>query len=272
MVKRKNRLTTDAVREVKNTFSRFLSILVLSALAVAFLAGLRATAPDMKYTADNYYDRTHMMDGYVISTLGLTDEDLDALAKADGVEEVEGVRTVDATATDSIVSIRAMPERLNLLEVVKGRLPQEASECVTDGRLLTELGLELGDTLEITLEEGDEDALARTEFTVVGTVICPLYAGTDRGTTSLGDGSLDGIVFVPGENLTADYYSVAYFTGTGLAVLDSYGDEYEDRMETLVDSLEPLGDQRAQLRYDSVVGEAQDSLNDAQGELDDAKG
>ena len=157
MVKRKNRLTTDAVREVKNTFSRFLSILVLSALAVAFLSGLRATAPDMKYTADNYFDRTHMMDGYAISTLGITDEDLEALAAAEGVEAVEGVRTVDVTATDRIVSIRSIPEKLNLLEVEKGRLPQTADECVTDHLLLAELGLEIGDTLTVTLEEDDED-------------------------------------------------------------------------------------------------------------------
>ena len=86
--KKKNRLTTDAVREVRFTFSRFLSILVLSALAVAFLAGLRTTAPDMEYTADNYYDRTHLMDGYAISTLGLTGDDLAALAQADGVSAV----------------------------------------------------------------------------------------------------------------------------------------------------------------------------------------
>ncbi|MGN1004258.1 MAG: ABC transporter permease, partial [Oscillospiraceae bacterium] len=271
MVKRKNRLTTDALREVKNTFSRFLSILVLSALAVAFLSGLRATAPDMKYTADNYYDRTHMMDGYAISTLGITDGDLEALAAADGVEEVEGVRTVDATATDRIVGIRSMPERLNLLEIVDGRLPQAADECVADSLLLAELGLELGDTLTVTLEEGDEDALARTSYTVVGTVICPLYAGNDRGTTSLGDGSLDGIVYVPAENLTADYYSIAYFTGVGLAELDSYGDDYEDAMESLVDRLEPLGDERAQLRYEAVVGDARTELDDAQAELDKAK-
>ena len=271
MVKRKNRLTTDALREVKNTFSRFLSILVLSALAVAFLSGLRATAPDMKYTADNYYDRTHMMDGCAISTLGITDGDLAALAAADGVEEVEGVRTVDATATDRIVGIRSMPERLNLLEIVDGRLPQAADECVADSLLLAELGLELGDTLTVTLEEGDEDALARTSYTVVGTVICPLYAGNDRGTTSLGDGSLDGIVYVPAENLTADYYSIAYFTGTGLAELDSYGDDYEDDMESLVDRLESLGDERAQLRYEAVVGDARTELDDAQAELDKAK-
>lgn len=271
MVKRKNRLTTDAVREVKNTFSRFLSILVLSALAVAFLSGLRATAPDMKYTADNYFDRTHMMDGYAISTLGITDEDLEALAAAEGVEAVEGVRTVDVTATDHIVSIRSIPEKLNLLEVEKGRLPQTADECVTDHLLLAELGLEIGDTLTVTLEEDDEDALARTAYTVVGTVICPLYAGTDRGTTSLGDGSLDGIVFVPAENFTADYYSIAYLTGTGLATMDSYSDKYDDAAEALLDQLESLGDQRAQLRYDQVVGDAQVELDDAQAELDDAR-
>lgn len=271
MVKRKNRLTTDAVREVKNTFSRFLSILVLSALAVAFLSGLRATAPDMKYTADNYFDRTHMMDGYAISTLGITDEDLEALAAAEGVEAVEGVRTVDVTATDRIVSIRSIPEKLNLLEVEKGRLPQTADECVTDHLLLAELGLEIGDTLTVTLEEDDEDALARTAYTVVGTVICPLYAGTDRGTTSLGDGSLDGIVFVPAENFTADYYSIAYLTGTGLATMDSYSDKYDDAAEALLNRLEFLGDQRAQLRYDQVVGDAQAELDDAQAELDDAR-
>ena len=271
MVKRKNRLLTDALREVRHTFSRFLSILVLSALAVAFLSGLRATAPDMEYTADNYFDRTGFMDGYVISTLGITDEDLAALAGADGVETVEGVRMVDATATDCIVNIRAMPERLNTLETVRGRLPQAADECVMDTLLLAQLGLELGDTLKLTLEEGDEDALARDSFTVVGTVICPLYVGTDRGTTSLGNGSLDGIVFVPGENLTADYYSIAYFTGIGLSGLDSYGDEYDRRMGELVDGLEPLGEERAHLRQQSIVGEAQEEIDNAQRELDDAR-
>lgn len=275
MVRRNNLLTTDAVREVKNTFSRFLSILVLSALAVAFLTGLRATTPDMKYTADNYFDRTHMMDASVISTLGITGEDLEALAAEEGVETVEGVRTVDVTAVDCIVSIRSVPEKLNLLEVEEGRLPQAENECVTDPLLLAQLGLEIGDTLTVTLEEGDADALIRTAYTVVGTVICPLYAGTDRGTTSLGDGSLDGVVFVPGENFTADYYSIAYLTGTGLAALDSYSQAYDDAAEALLDRLETLGAQRAQLRYDQVVGSAQAALDntrtEAETRLADAK-
>ena len=271
MVARKNRLTTDAVREIRHTLSRFLSILVLAALAVAFLAGLRATAPDMKYTADRYYDRTGFMDGWVLSTLGLTQEDLDALSAADGVEEVEGAWSVDATAVDCIVSVRSLPERLNLLEVKRGRLPEAPNECVTEGLLLVELGLEVGDTLELTLEEENEGDLTRTSYTIVGVVNCPLYVGTDRGTSSLGSGSVDAFLFVPGENFTYDYYTAAYFTGEGLRELDSYGDEYEDRAEALLDSLELLGSERAEIRYETLVGDAQTELDEAQAELDDAR-
>ena len=110
--KRKNHLNTDSIREIRNTFSRYLSILVLAALAVAFLSGLRTTAPDMQYTADKYYDRTHLMDGYVLSTLGITDGDLEALATADGIEDVEGCRDLDAVATDRIVNVRSICWRL----------------------------------------------------------------------------------------------------------------------------------------------------------------
>ena len=271
MVKKHNRLLTDAVREVRHTFSRFLSILVLSALAVAFLSGLRTTAPDMEYTADNYYDRTRLMDGYVISTLGLTDADLAALAGAAGIEDVEGVRTVDAVATDATVTVRAMPVRLNLLETLQGRQPERADECVTEELLLAKLGLDIGDALELSLPEDSSDALSRTRYTIVGTVNSPLYAGTDRGSTTLGNGSVSGFVYVPGENFTADYYSIAYFTGVGLRELDSYGDEYEDRMTDLVDSLDGLAEERAQLRYDEITGEAQDKINEAQAELDEKR-
>ncbi len=271
MVAHKNRLTTDAVREIRHTFSRFLSILVLSALAVAFLSGLRATAPDMKFTADNYYDRTSLMDGWVLSTLGLTQGDLDALGAAEGVDQVEGAWTVDATAVDCIVTVRSMPERLNLLEVKRGRLPEAPDECVTEGLLLVELGLDVGDTVELVLDEDHEGDLVHTSYTIVGVVNCPLYVGTDRGTSSLGSGSVDAFLFVPGENFTYDYYTAAYFTGRGLKELDSYSDEYEDRAEALLDSLDGLAEERAQLRYDTLIGDAQKELDDAQKELDDAK-
>ena len=271
MVAWKNRLTTDAVREVKNTFNRYVSILVLAALAVAFLSGLRTAAPDMQYTADNYYDRTNLMDGYVLSTLGLTDGDLDALARAAGIGAVEGCRDLDAVATDRIVNVRSMPERLNLLEVKEGRLPQAADECVTERLLLVKLGLQVGDRLELTLEEDSEGDLANTSYTIVGVVNSPLYVALDRGSSSLGNGSVDAFVYVPGENFTFEHYTCAYFTGEGLAALDTYGDEYEDRIDALVDSLDPLGEERAQVRYDELIGKAQDELDDARREFEEAK-
>ena len=271
MVKRKNRLLTDFVREVRHTYSRFLSILLLSALAVAFLVGLRATAPDMEYTADNYYDSHHLMDGYILSTMGLTQEDLQALAQADGVDQVEGAWSVDATAVDSIVSMRSMPEELNLLNVVEGRLPQQADECVTEQMLLTALGLEIGDTLTVTLDEADQDSLTRTSYTIVGTVQSPLYVGTDRGSTTLGSGSIDAFVYIPGENFDLDVYITAYFTGDGMEALNSYSQAYADQLSALVDSLDPLAQERASLRDEEVRSEAQKELDDARSELADAQ-
>ncbi|NJE73538.1 ABC transporter permease [Pseudoflavonifractor sp. SW1122] len=271
MVKRKNRLLTDFIREVRHTYSRFLSILLLSALAVAFLVGLRATAPDMEYTADNYYDSHHLMDGYILSTMGLTQEDLQALAQADGVDQVEGAWSVDATAVDSIVSMRSMPEELNLLNVVEGRLPQQADECVTEQMLLTALGLEIGDTLTVTLDEADQDSLTRTSYTIVGTVQSPLYVGTDRGSTTLGSGSIDAFVYIPGENFNLDVYTTAYFTGDGMEALNSYSQAYADQLSALVDSLDPLAQERASLRDEEVRSEAQKELDDARSELADAQ-
>ena len=271
MVKRKNRLLTDFIREVRHTYSRFLSILLLSALAVAFLVGLRATAPDMEYTADNYYDSHHLMDGYILSTMGLTQEDLQALAQADGVDQVEGAWSVDATAVDSIVSMRSMPEELNLLNVVEGRLPQQADECVTEQMLLTALGLEIGDTLTVTLDEADQDSLTRTSYTIVGTVQSPLYVGTDRGSTTLGSGSIDAFVYIPGENFNLNVYTTAYFTGDGMEALNSYSQAYADQLSALVDSLDPLAQERASLRDEEVRSEAQKELDDARSELADAQ-
>ncbi|HJH63009.1 MAG TPA: FtsX-like permease family protein [Firmicutes bacterium] len=269
-MRRKNRLTTDAVREIRFTFSRFCSILVLSALAVAFLAGLRTTAPDMEYTADRYYDRTHLMDGYVISTLGLTQEDLDALVQAPGVTAVEGGKSLEATVQDAIVSVRSLPERLNLLEVAQGRLPQAADECVTESLLMVELGLEVGDTLELSVNGEGAGGLRATRYTVVGVVNSPLYVGSDRDSSSLG-GSVDGFVYLPGENFTQDYYTEGYFLLEGLAELNSYAQDYEDRLETYLDGLEGLAQERAQLRAEELTTQAQGEIDEGQAQLDEAR-
>ena len=269
--RKKNRLLTDALREVRNTRSRFFSILILSALAVAFLSGIKITAPDMQYTADNYYDSQNLMDGYVLSTLGLVDEDIEVLLDTPGITDVEPGYTLDAKALDGVVIVRSMPERMNLLQVVRGRLPEAANECVTEENLLIQLGVDIGDELPLVPGADNEDALENGTFTIVGTVNSPLYVGPDRGTSSLGTGAVDGYVYIPAENFTWDYYTVAFFTADGLYDLNCYTDEYDDKIDALVDGMEPLADERAVLRKENLVAEAQAEIDDARVELEDAK-
>ena len=275
---RHNRIITDALREIRNTFSRFLSLLVLSALAVCFLAGLRATAPDMKKSADLYFDQQNLMDLHVLSTLGLTDEDAEALAQQPGVAAVERAYTVDAvvhlTDNDYIVKVLSFTEDpgINAPRLVEGRLPQNARECLVEPLLLEETGLQLGDTLTLDTGDGDyADALQTETFTIVGTADSPLYVGTDRGTSSLGTGKVSAFVLLPLSAFSMETYTDFYLLAEGAESLLCYDDAYTDRIDSLTDSLEAFADQRARLRGEEVIGEANEQLAEAEQELADAQ-
>lgn len=278
MKKTPNRIHTDTWREIKNTRSRFLSLFLLSALAVAFLAGLRTTAPDMKHTADEYYDRAHLMDVRVLSTLGLTEEDVEALSEVSGVARAEGAWYVDATvhAADGgayITRLHSLSEReINDPQLVEGRYPAEDTECVVEEKLLELAGLSLGDVLSLDMVGTDyEDSLTRTEFTIVGTVTSPLYISTERGTTMVGNGRLSAVAFLPRSVFDMEVYTEAYLVAEGAEELLCYSEEYEALIDTLLERLEPLGEARADLRYDTVIREAEELLADARREFDEAE-
>ena len=157
----RNRLVTDTLREVHHTFPRFLSLLVLSALAVCFLAGLRATAPDMKLSADAYFDQQNLMDLHIASTLGLTQEDVDAIAEEEGVASVQGAYTIDALVPmdnqEMVVKVLSYSGEgdVNQPALVEGRLPEGEDECLVEPLFLELSGLSIGDT--ISLDTGDRD-------------------------------------------------------------------------------------------------------------------
>ena len=272
-----NRLITDALREISKTRSRFLSLLLLSALAVAFLSGLRTTAPVMERTADGYYDHHNLMDLHVLSTLGLTDDDIDYLASLEDISAAEGCYTADGIlhleSNDLVVKLVSLSEQgINTPELVEGRLPEADDECLVEPLLLEASGLSIGDKVSFDTGDGDyADALAVEEFTIVGTANSPLYLSTDRGTSSLGTGSVNGFVLLLPGAFAMETYTDAYLTVSWAKDLYCYDDAYGDRMDALVEALEPLGDERAALRYDEVIGEANQALSDAQKEFDDAE-
>ncbi len=270
----RNRLVTDTLREVHHTFPRFLSLLVLSALAVCFLAGLRATAPDMKLSADAYFDQQNLMDLHIASTLGLTQEDVDAIAEEEGVASAQGAYTIDALVPmdnqEMVVKVLSYSGEgdVNQPALVEGRLPEGEDECLVEPLFLELSGLSIGDTISLDTGERDyADALSVEEVTIVGTANSPLYIALDRGSSTLGTGSVDAFLILPVESFTMDYYTDAYLLAEGASELETYSDEYEELVDQLAQQLEPLSKERSALRYD----EASQAISDAEEELAQAE-
>jgi len=272
----KNAMQKDFWREIQHTRSRFFSIMILVALSVAFLSGLKATAPDMKRTGDDYLDSLHLADIQVLSTLGLTDNDITSLRAQDKVEDAEGEYVIDAFASsdslDAVVKVLSLTGRgINEVLLRDGRMPERADECVVEENMLSLMSIAIGD--RITLTPGDDlsDALAQDTYTVVGTVRSPVYLAVERGTSTLGSGTVKAYLYLPREAFTLDYYTAAYVRVSGAAEMTAFYSDYDDYIDAVIDELEPFGDARAQLRHDDLVDEATEKLDDAQKELDDAK-
>ena len=272
----KNAMRKDFWREIQHTRSRFFSIMILVALSVAFLSGLKATAPDMKRTGDDYLDSLHLADIQVLSTLGLTDDDITSLRAQDKVEDAEGEYVIDAFASsdslDAVVKVLSLTGRgINEVLLRDGRMPERADECVVEENMLSLMSISIGDTITLTPGDDLSDALSQNTYTVVGTVRSPVYLAVERGTSTLGSGTVKAYLYLPREAFTLDYYTAAYVRVSGAAEMTAFYSDYDDYIDAVIDELEPFGDARAQLRHDELVDEATEKLDDAQKELDDAK-
>ena len=276
----KNMLLTDTVREILHTKKRFLSLFVMSLLAVGFLAGLRMTAPDMHNTVDHYYDRQNFMDIRLISMLGLTQDDLEAVSQVPGVKAAEGSRTFDALAGEDCVNVLELPREINLLDLTEGRLPKSSDECVTEVKILEALHKEIGDTITIDTKESfdavlGEDPLAQQAgssgegssgagvphstkhtYKIVGIARSPLYISRTRSGSSVGTGSVTGFVVLPSECFTQDVYSTIYLELEGLDSYNCYTDDaYKEQVDDFIESIKPLAKERARIREKQVTEE-----------------
>ena len=277
----KTALYKDGIKEIKNSYKRFLSILLIVLLGVGFFAGLRAASPDMKKTLDIYFDDLNAMDIQVISSLGLTQDDVTALESLDSIEKADWSYQTDATVKledeEAIVKLETISSEINNLEMVEGRLPENENECVVEPGFLAGTEHEIGDTIEIEVEditndEGEtEKVLKNNKVTIVGTAKSPVYISTDRGSTKLGSGVINYYMFVPKENINASIYTNIYLTVAGAKDLETTSDEYAERIQEVENELETIGEERREARYNELYDSANSKIEEAQEKLDEEK-
>lgn len=270
-------LRKDFRREVKHSFSRFLSILLISALGVAFFAGIRSASPAMLASADATFDSDNLADIRVIGTLGLTDNDVAALLSLEGVQAAEGIYTGDflcETENNTVVAkVTSMTNQVSLVKVKEGRYPEKYNECIADREFLAASGFQIGDT--VRLKTGTEakisDTLADDEFTIVGVGETSYYLNSERGTAAIGDGTADGLLVIPKEAFTAEVYSEIHVTMTGTAQMNCFSKAYDKVLAAVKANIEAVESARCEARLAEFRTDAGEKLNEAKYEFQKKK-
>ena len=260
--------------EIRKSKSRFISILLIVALGVAFFSGIQASSPDMRYSGDAYYDESSLMDIKVVGTMGLTSDDVSSIESIDGIESAEGAWSTDVMCGEGqkqkVLHIESINDTVNKLDVQEGRLLEKSGEIFLDSTFASSNEYKVGDKVALR-EEGDSPVLVTTEYTVVGTGRSPLYISFNRGNTTLGTGEVNGFGYVLPEDFDQEIYTQIYVTVHGAKGLTSYTDGYENLIAKIKDRVENIADDRCQIRLAAVKADAQEEINDAQKKLDDGK-
>ena len=277
----KKALMKDSIKEIKNTYKRFLSILLMAFLGVGFFAGLRATSPDMVDTIDEYYDSQNVYDIQVISTLGLTDEDIKEISKIENVDKVIGTYETDGKVlldnNEDVVKVMSI-EEVNKPQLLEGKMPEADNECVVEHNFLVQNNKKIGDTIEIEIEntknsDGEEiEYLVNKKMKIVGTIKSALYISRDRGTSSLGSGKVDYYLYINKDNINAkEVYTNIYIKVKDSDKLETSSNKYKELISNVKTKIEDKKDEREKARQDELIASATEKLNEAETEFNDKK-
>lgn len=234
-------LRKDFYMQIKKTLNRYLSIMAIVSLGVAFYAGVTSAEPDMRYTADYFYDNNNMMDIRVVGKRGLTDEDVDKLKDIDEIEDIAPSKNLDLIVEleDKEETLKAMSveDIINLVTIKEGRMPKANGECIID-KQLAEYKYKIGDVIKIK-----DKVLSSDEMKIVGIFNSPLYTARDKGQTTVGNGKLSGLFAVKEDEFNMSTYSEIYLTVKGAKDKMSASLSYEDLIDEVKEKVkDKLGD------------------------------
>ena len=263
----------DFYMEIRKSPGRFLSILFIVALGVAFFSGIRASEPDMRLTGDTYFDESNLMDIKALSTYGVTQDDVDAILKIDGVEHAEGAYSADfmqvVDKKQKVLHVISLQDEMNQVKLSDGRMPQKAGECLAD----QDAGYKVGDTIKLRSGTSDEviDTLTTDTLKVVGLCSSPMYISYGRGSATIGTGTISAFVMVPEETFDMDVYTEVYVQVKGAKNEVAFTDGYDKKVEKVLDQIEDITDERAEIRKQELVNEAQEKIDEAREELEQGR-
>lgn len=263
----------DFYMEIRKSPGRFLSILFIVALGVAFFSGIRASEPDMRLTGDTYFDESNLMDIKTLSTYGVTQDDVDAILKIDGVEHAEGAYSADfmqiVDKKQKVLHVISLQDEMNQVKLSDGRMPQKAGECLAD----QDAGYKVGDIIKLRSGTSDEviDTLTTDTLKVVGLCSSPMYISYGRGSATIGTGTISAFVMVPEETFDMDVYTEVYVQVKGAKNEVAFTDGYDKKVEKVLDQIEDITDERAEIRKQELVNEAQEKIDEAREELEQGR-
>ena len=269
-----------SLRMVRSSWTRFLAIFAITMLGVSVFAGLRATAPDMRATAQAYFNARNLMDFHLLSTMGFTEEDVDALRQTKGVRDVTPGYSADAIVSRSstrltvkLLSEDAGASAVNRPALQSGRMPAAAGECLADERFMGEAGCHVGDEVVVSNGSGGEltGTLTTSTLRVVGVADTPLYISYDRGTSTIGTGSVDAYLLLDERTFSLPVYTDLYVTARNPMAISRFSDRYDSLLRPVSDALTAAGKARAQVRYDQLVSDGRRQVDEAGAQLRQAQ-
>ena len=270
----KSMMKRNTFREIKKSFGRYFAILAIVALGVAFFSGLKITQSVMVHSADVYLKNLQFYDYRLVSTLGFTEENVEALAEKEGVRAAEGAISAevlykDAGENERVIKMHSITEKVNKLKLVAGEMPQSADECVVDSALFSEDAIGSKLVLSENNTTDDLDKFAYKEYTITGLVQSPCYIQFERGNTSIGNGRISGFAYILKDGFAVDYDTEIYIKFD--EDYDIYSDEYDSYMDAKEADWEAYTKEQADIRYEKIVKDAQDELDEKKEELEEKR-
>lgn len=270
----------DFIRNIKGSLGRFFAIMAIVAIGVAFFAGVTASSGDMKHSSASYYDEYNMNDIRILSSIGFTSQDIEAVSKVYGVKAVYKTNTqdvlVDYDGRENVAHISGIPvgkasdddSYINQLRIKEGRLPQNDKECVVKYED-TRKSMQVGDVISFKsgTEDDINDTFKDTEYTVVGIVYTPCYVSYDLGSSGIGNGHINYCIYVGDDEFKNNYYTECYAVIDGAKDMDTYSDEYKKLIDKYADDIKAISKERLDIRKQTVIDEYTRAKADKKEEL-----